>query len=82
MEHATEMPIATVDFLVIIAKKKKIVAISQNNGEERNRLFTAYINRQGKVLPAPSTKKRNHHRNRHICNYDNGAAKNIAEIFC
>ena len=57
MEHATEMPIATVDFLVIIAKKKKIVAISQNNGEERNRLFTAYINRQGKVLPAPSTKK-------------------------
>ena len=31
MEHATEMPIAIVDFLVIIAMKKKIVAITQNN---------------------------------------------------
>lgn len=57
MEHATEMPIAKVDFLVMIARKKKIVAITQNNGRERNRLFTAYINRQGKELSVPSAKK-------------------------
>ena len=57
MEHATEMPIAIVDFLAIIAKKKKIVAIPQNNGKERNRLFTAYINRQGNVIIVPSTKR-------------------------
>lgn len=57
MEHATEIPIAIVDFLVMIAKKKKMVAITQNNGKERNRLFTAYINRQGKVISVPSAKK-------------------------
>ena len=57
MELATEIPIATVDFLVIIAKKKKIVEITQNNGKERKRLFTAYINRPGNMNSVPSANK-------------------------
>ena len=57
MELATEIPIATVDFLVIIAKKKKIVEITQNNGKERKRLFTAYTNRPGNMNSVPSANK-------------------------
>ena len=57
MEHVTEILIAIVDFLVIIAKKKKIVALTPNNGKESNRLFTAYINRLCKVISVPSAKK-------------------------
>lgn len=57
IEHAIEMPIVTVDFLVMIAKKKKITAIAQNNGKERSRLFTAYINRSGKAVSVPSAKR-------------------------
>lgn len=57
MEHATEMLIAIVDFLVIIARKKKIVTIIPNNGKERNILFTVCINKQGKVISVPSAKK-------------------------
>lgn len=57
MEHATEIPIAIVDFLVMIAKKKKIVEITQNNGKERTWLFTTYRNRHGKEISVPSAKK-------------------------
>ena len=57
MEQATDIPIAIAGFLVIIAKKKKIAAIPQNNGKERTMLFTAYTNRSGKVISVPSTRK-------------------------
>ena len=56
MEHATEIPIAIVDFRVMTAMKKKSAAISQNKGKERSRLFTVYSNRPGKVISVPSTK--------------------------